>query len=259
MDTIVVHCQSDADGSTWSWIELLLPAVITVSVFVIGRWLSQDKDSREVHRTVTTGAGADARATLSRVEFMWWSNGVGAKSLRGAEVTEELAPMSGNAIDSGVLKQFYVVDASLAQLVVALGQYPKRLGSYPKWVPTWFGRSRRYRRLLAWHTSIHIAWVLWFIGINYDRTNDTEKEVVVADQLHGAWGRALDALDLVGRHRTERRGERDETVQGVVQAELERWLRGARAPEEEAKAVRDLVNASTQFKLRWPPTPNNQG
>lgn len=208
---------------------------------------------------VTTGPGAEARAALSKAEYEWWRKDddvpltVSAADRAGAD--------DGGRIEQELFEQFYVVDASLGRLTVTLRQYFRRRSPV-------FGRSKDYRRLLAWHAGIHLAWVVWFVAIHAETQVDksdgvSRLKVSPDDRLFGAWGRAHDALRLIGSHRTERyessardnrevaesfsTGEEirrrrknethEKTVRGFATAELQRWIDNAEANHSARKAT----------------------
>ncbi len=249
-----------ADLYFWPLVALVTPAVLTLTLFLSSRWSARNKDAREVHRAVTSGAGADARSGFSDAEFDWWKYGrsPSRKEPKGAigHLRRAGCRLGGTAdtqgsdreeqetvkIDPELFKNFYVVDASLAQLTLVLNQYSKR--NY------WCGQSQRYRQLLGWHVGIHIAWVMWFVSVTCETTSDGEagkSRHTPAVRLDGAWQRAKEALSLVGDYGIERRdaGGKDQTVKGFVAAELRQWVKsaekGTRANASEIAAVKTMA------------------
>lgn len=194
--------------SDWRW-WALVPVLSTAAVSLTIAWAmtrsNRDREAREVHRTVTTGPGGEARSALSFAEYKWWHDG---ESL----LSQSMA--SNAAIGLSINQQFYVVDASLGQLAVALSHYRKKL---------WFrwGRNSKHRRLLAWHAGIHIAWLTWYVGALRNNVDLPGEEV--PDRLQGAEGRVRDALVLIGNHRTERQADPKETVRDFAARELQIW------------------------------------
>ncbi|WP_411815818.1 hypothetical protein [Gordonia sp. SND2] len=242
----VADCAASG-GVTWSDIAVwLVPALVTGAVFLIGRWSSRDRDAREVHRDVTTGPGADARAALSAAEYEWWrkrDHDLGpASSSSGADRTDE---DGDGQIEPELFRQFYVVDASLQRLTVLLRQYSRRR-SYP------FGRSKDYRRLLAWHAGMHLAWVIWFVAVHAEtrvEVSDGVRRLKVSpdDRLFGVWGRAHDALHLVGNHQMQRHGMDNRTIRDFVTSELQHWIDNAQANHGASRA--NEISALTYLAL----------
>ncbi|MEJ9079318.1 hypothetical protein WKY82_12910 [Gordonia malaquae] len=240
----VADCSSNS-GLTWTDVAVwLVPAVVTGAVFFIGRWGSRDRDAREVHRDVTTGPGAEARAALSKAEYEWWRK---VDVPPTASAADRADTDDGGQVDEDLFKQFYVVDASLGRLTVTLRQYFRRCSFV-------FGRSKDYRRLLAWHAGIHLAWVIWFVAIHAETQVDksdgvSRLKVSPNDRLFGAWGRAHDALHLIGGHRTERYENRARDNKGAAESfSTGEEIRVGRKNETDEKTVRGFATAELQ---RW--------
>ncbi|MEJ9078405.1 hypothetical protein WKY82_08285 [Gordonia malaquae] len=217
---------------------------------------------------MTTGPGAEARAALSKAEYEWWRKDDVSPA---ASAADRAHTDDGGQVDEELFKQFYVVDASLGRLTVVLRQYWRR----------WYfflGRSRDYRRLLAWHAGIHLAWITWFVAVHAAtrvEVSDGVRRLKVSpdDRLFGVWGRVHDALRLIGGHRTERHAAKTEdgarakkeaaahsnagvktgpgrkivtdetTVRGFATAELQFWIDKAQEnrPRRNAKAIAALA------------------
>lgn len=255
----------------WPLVALAAPAILTLTLFLIGRWSSRDKDARDVHRAVTSGVGAEARAALSNAEFDWWNDGRSpapkafdrdAPARRGFFGHHQREGcwrrgQRGEKIDPELFKQFYILDASLAQLVAILSQYSKR--------DYWLGQSQRYRRLLGWHTGIHIAWVVWFVSVTCETKPDRkagDPDYVPVERLTGAWQRAEDALMLVGDHKIVCRTEPDRTVRDYVADELRQWVGNAtkgdsRPCDTEIRAVKALAEKLVPGSFSNPEEPGS--
>ncbi|MBS4103078.1 hypothetical protein [Tsukamurella paurometabola] len=267
-----------ADSYLWPLVALVTPAVLTLTLFLVGRWSARNKEAREVHRAVTSGVGADARSALSDAEFEWWEYGRSPSRTKpeGRSDTEEerdagSGGIEGQAIakiDPELFKQFYVVDASLAQLTLILNQYSKR--NY------WLGQSLRYRQLLGWHVGIHIAWVMWFVSVTCETTPTTTTDGNPGEPIYepagrqgGAWQRAKDALSLVGDYRIEhldkkdRKDKKERTVQGFVASELQTWVENAekamRADVSEIAAVKAMALSEVSEPTAEPESSEKDG
>ncbi|WP_069146516.1 hypothetical protein [Rhodococcus erythropolis] len=199
-----------------------------------GRRDSVDKEAREIHRAVTTGPGADARAFFSAAEYEWWKNKRSLLSQECAggdrDVPDGQAVSTGSEADPEADFQawFYVLGASLDQLVAMLGEYEKSGGD----------RSLRYRRLLGWHAGMHIAWMTWFIGAK-SVAELSRSPSDVHPRLSGAWGRVQDALEAVGDHHVECRkpdsapDDWPVTIKDFARSELAGWLYPPASAEKE--------------------------
>lgn len=240
----MILAQSGSIGDDYWWWPVvpvlagaLMSALVAWAVYRAGRRNAVDKEARETHRAVTTGPGADARAFFSAAEYEWWNN---KRSLRSQErtggdrdVPDDQAVSMGSeaATEADFQAWFYVLGASLDQLVAVLGEYDKSGG----------GRSLKYRRLLAWHAGMHIAWMTWFIGAK--SVADSPPPSEVHPRLSGAWGRVQDALEAIGDHHVELRKPdvSDDwpivTIKDFAKSELAGWLDPPGAAETEGDAT----------------------